>query len=161
MVAVHSVEAGDVERHAAVRSKGEEEFADHFCLEGPDPFDGDIDIEDEVRPSGKVEDDAGEGFIHGAEEGAVAGDAALVSQGFGNRLPEAYPDVFDGVVVVDFKVAFGRELQVEAAVRSKERQHMVEETNARCAFEGSFSTEAYGQTYVRFLRRPCDGGFTH
>ena len=85
----------------------------------------------------------------------------FVAKGFANRLPEAYPDVFDGVVVVDFKVAFGRKLQVKSAVRSKERQHVVEESDARCAFEGSFSVEAYGQTYVRFLCRPSDGGFTH
>ena len=49
---------------------------------------------------------------------------------FAEQLAQHDADVFDGVVLVHVEIAFGVQLQVEAAMLGEQLQHVVEEADA-------------------------------
>ena len=77
------------------------------------------------RPIGDIDDNTHQRLIHGYITRAVTLNAALIAERLSNCLTKAYPDVFDGVVIVYLNIATGPHLQVEEAVHGKERQHVI------------------------------------
>ena len=148
MMAVFAVKAGHVQVHHTVHGKGQEEFSGHFRFKGADPLHRDFHIVHEIGPSGKVQHNAGQCLIHGAEEGAVAADALLISQRFEEHGAQGNAQVFNGVMVVHFQVPLAGEGNIHAAVTGKEVHHVVEETDTRGSLKAPFSIDDKGNGNV-------------
>ena len=61
---------------------------------------------------------------------SVSKNPALFSERLEYRLSEDDTDILNGVVIIDFDVAFGRYFEIEAAVLGKQGEHVIEERNA-------------------------------
>ena len=61
---------------------------------------------------------------------SVTPDSFFVTQGFLECYPKGQPDVFDTVMAVDLKVAFGLDGKIEKSVKCKLLQHVIEKPNA-------------------------------
>jgi hypothetical protein len=105
-----------------VRQEGDRELADAVAAEG-ERYLG-------VRTADEVDGGRGSGFVHRHGRGAVAGDARSAVERVGNPVPERGEDVLDGVVLVDVEVAAGEQFEVEAAVKRKQGEQVVEEADA-------------------------------
>ena len=63
------------------------------------------------------------------------------------KLADHDAGVFDGVVLIDIEIAFGCELEIEAAVFGEELQHVIEEADAgrnlvaSAAFDAEFAAD--------------------
>ena len=90
-----------------------EKFEAQGCGECADAFFVKCGVVDEVRAAREIDDGAGEGFVHGYVRRAESRDAGFVAECFGECLAEADADVFDGVVGIDFEVAFAGDGEVE------------------------------------------------
>ncbi len=66
----------------------------------------------------------------GIREITGAQDSLLVTQRFVKRLTKHDAHIFDGVVLVDFKVTTSLEVQIESSVMSKQFEHVVEEIDS-------------------------------
>ena len=60
----------------------------------------------------------------------VAGDALLVSQRFGERLPQTDPDVLHGVMGIHSEIGLRANFEVEEPVLGEEGQHVVEKADS-------------------------------
>ena len=94
-----------------------------------------------MRPSAKINDAAGEAFIHRhvsltrkrifwMKAGAVTAKAALVAQGDGEGLPQGDAAILDGVVRVHLQIAGATEFQIHRRVFREQREHVVEKGDA-------------------------------
>src|SRR5690348_17282436 len=73
-------------------------------------------LEDEERTAGEVDDDARERFVERHVGVTEAADAALLAECLRERFAEDEADVFDGVVIVDVRVAGGDDIEIGARV---------------------------------------------
>src|SRR5690349_6961664 len=69
-------------------------------------------IEDQEWPAGEIDDHACQRFIERHVGGTEAADAALVGEGNGEGFAEDETGVFDGVVIVDERIARGDDLEI-------------------------------------------------
>lgn len=73
----------------------------HLAIQRSDHRGPEVEIADEERARGDVEDGAGEGFVEGSVAVAEAGEAGAGAQGAGEGGAEGEEGVFGCVVVVD------------------------------------------------------------
>ena len=106
----------DVQIQTQVYRQPAEKFFEQLNVHAVDVGPREFDVPGEERPAGKIEYDARERLVHGHVERAVAGDAATVAQRFPDGLAEGDAEVFHGVVLVDFQIAFGGGLETDKAV---------------------------------------------
>src|SRR4029077_6994290 len=71
------------------------------------------------------------------------------------------PDVFNGVVLIDVKVAAGFELEVEASVMGEEFEHVVEEADARRDIVRAAALDSERSLDLRLFADAVDGAFSH
>jgi hypothetical protein len=69
-------------------------------------------------------------LVHHQRKGAVAPDAALVAERFGQGLAQCDAHILHRVVVVDVQIARGRDRQVDQGVARQLIEHVVEEAHA-------------------------------
>ena len=65
---------------------------------------------------------------------AVTPYTLLVADGFGNCLPERYPDILDRVVGIDMKIPFCTDVEVNQTMTRDLIEHMVEKGNTGIQF---------------------------
>src|SRR2546428_10918809 len=115
---------------ARVVDEAGEEILDQLGLEVPDQAHADEIFVDQRGTAAQIDRDDGQRFVHGEDEVAGAIDAAAVAKSLREELAEDDTDIFDGVMLVDVEVAFGFQLEVEAAVPGEQLEHMIEEADA-------------------------------
>jgi len=124
-----------------------EKVFDKFGLQIAYEADFDAVLIYESRASAEIDRDDSQRFIHGKHEISGAVDAFAIAKGLGEQLADHNAGVFDGVVLIDIEIAFGGELEVEAAVFGEELQHVIEEADAcsdflaAAAFNSQFAAD--------------------
>ena len=76
----------------------------------------------------------------------------LVSKGFLEGLAQHEADIFHGVMIVDFKIAFRLDLDIEQPVARKDLEHVVEKRHAGFNFGLTLAVEIQDDTDLRLLR---------
>lgn len=82
---------------------------------------------------------------------AKADDALAVAEGLVEGHAEGDADVFVGVVVVDFEVAGGLDVEVKEAVGGDLVEHVVEEGDAGVGIAVALTVDVNGDTHVGFF----------
>ena len=100
--AIHGL---DVDVGARAAGKALEEVCHQFGLQIADEARAHFCVHSEVRPAAQVNGRDGEGLVHGHDEIAGAQDATLVAERAVKGLAERDADVFNGVVLIDIKIA--------------------------------------------------------
>ena len=113
VVCVVAANEVDVQVQAGVVRECGEKFEAQGCGECADAFFGECGVIDQVRASRQIDHGAGEGFVHGDVGKAESRDAGFVAQCVREGVAQADADVFDGVVGIDFEVAFAGDGEVE------------------------------------------------
>ena len=101
-----------------------------------------------MRPSAKINDAAGEAFVHGhvsfagkrifrMKPRAVTADAPFVAKRERERLAEREAAILDRVMGVHFQIAAAAQMQIHGCVLREKREHVVEERDA--GFDRGFS----------------------
>jgi hypothetical protein len=126
--AVHEFEV-DVGRSGL--GEGAKEVFEQLGLEVAYFRGGNLPVADAENAAGKIEGGSGEAIVHRHEEIAGAQNAAFGAEGLLDGFAQSYADVFDGVVLIDVKIALCAEFEVETAVASDLFEHVVEEADAR------------------------------
>jgi hypothetical protein len=142
-----AVENLRVQIGAGVVDESAEEVLDQFGLQIAYQADFHAILVYERGASAEIDSDYGERFVHGENKVSGAIDAFAIAEGLGKKLPDDDAGVFNGVVLIDVEIAFGRELEVKRAVFGEQLQHVIEEANARrnlvaaTAFDAEFATD--------------------
>ena len=89
---------------------------------------------------------------------AKADNAFTVTKGLVEGHTEGDADVFVGVVVVDFEVAFGLDIEVEESVGGDLVEHVVEEGDAGIGVAVALAVDVDGDGDVGFFSGAGDGG---
>ena len=119
---------------------------------------GELGLEDEVGPPAQIDRAGGQRLVHRQREVAVAADAGAVAQRLPHRQAETDADVLDRVVLIDVQVAVGLDLQVDRGVLGQQREHVVEEADARGDLRAAAAVEIDFQADVGLRRLALDGG---
>ena len=106
VMAVAAVVHEDVQVAQCVGGEGAPEFFDELGVEIADFCGGKVGLHRQGEAAAEIERDRCECFVHRQREVAVAADAGFVADRLLERLAEANASVFDGVVLVDFEIAF-------------------------------------------------------
>src|ERR1051326_514892 len=119
-------------------------------------------VEDEIRAAGEVDHDARERFVERDVGVAEAAGPARVAEGGGEDLAEDQTDVFDGVVIVDERVAGGADVEIELAVARDRVEHVRQEANRRIDLRAAGAVDVDRDFDRSLFRRACErGGSTH
>jgi hypothetical protein len=89
-----------------------------------------LDVIKEIRAATEIDDNFSQRFVERAGRLAEAANAVLVAEGVLESLTQRQADVFDRVMVVDFKIAFRVDIDVEKTMTAKAIQHVVQERHA-------------------------------
>ncbi len=130
VVRVDAIELANMKSHEAVVDNGHEEFAHQLGVIGANALGGDIEAVSQIGPTRKVEGYLDQGFVEGSDEMAKANNAFAVAEGLVQSHTKGDTNVFIGVMVIDFKIAFGLNIDVKQAVGGDLVEHMVEEGDA-------------------------------
>src|SRR5580704_17095578 len=98
-------------------------------LKVADPLRIDLSRDDAVWPSAQIDRRSRECFIHRHQEISCAEDAPLVANCFGDGFAERDASVFDGAVLIDVKVAFCFDREIERIVACHETEHAIEKAD--------------------------------
>ena len=141
VVLVRPVTQIQVQGKLAAPRDGLEEIVAQFGVEFADLGSGDGDVVNEVPTPAQIEGGVDQGLLHRHGDGPVAGDPLAVAERGQQEFPEHDADVLDGVVVVDFEVAFGRKGEADPAVLGQMIQHVVEKTDSGPAVASPFAIQ--------------------
>jgi hypothetical protein len=131
VVAVAAVVDKNVQVAEGVGGEGLPEVLDQLAVELADLGAGELGVKHEVVATGEVDRRRRQRLLHGQCEVAVAADAFLIAEGLLHRLAQADAHVFHCVVLIDLKVAFRFDGQIEGPVPREQLEHVVEEPHAR------------------------------
>jgi len=123
-------------------TEGPEKLLAEPGIERPDLLIAQRDIVLQERPVGYIGDNPDQGLVHRHMAASIAVDARLAAKRPAEGLSETDADIFDGMMIVDLDVAFGRYRQVEKAVNGKEGEHVIEERNTGIDRRLSFSVQS-------------------
>src|SRR5580704_5348289 len=127
-------------------------------LKVADPLRIDLSRDDAVWPSAQIDRRSRERFIHRHQEISRAKDAALVTDRFYDRFAERDASVFNGVVLIDVKVAFCFDREIERPVACHEIEHVIEKADAGRDTRRAASVEVETQFDVRLVGLAIDCG---
>ena len=150
-MSVRTVQDADVQVAGGGVREPLPKLANEFQIERPDALDRIRRVVNEVGPPGKIDRRPRERFVHREEEEAVSADAFLVAERGFEGGAERDPDVFDGVMPVDFEVAVDAQLEIDERVRREKGQHMIEKADSGRNFRRAGSVEVDFQPNLRFL----------
>ncbi len=106
----------------------------------------------EVRPAGQIERARGARFVHGQGGPAVANEACLVAEGFGDRLSDDEADVFGCMMAVDLNVARRTHRKVDEAMASDLIDHMAQKRQRGVDLRTAGSVQIQRDLDGRFFR---------
>ena len=138
--------------------EGLPEVGDQLAVELADLGRGELGLEDEIRPPAQIDRAGGQRLVHGQREVAVAADAGPIAQGLAHGRPQADADVLDRVMLIDVQVALGLDHQIDGRMPGQEREHVVEEADARGDLRAAAAVEIDFEADIGFRRLPLDGG---
>src|ERR1044071_2712178 len=118
-------------------------------------------VEDEIRAAGEVDHDARERLVERDVGVAEAPDAALVAEGGGEDFTEDQTDVFDGVVIVDERVAGGADVEIELAVARDRVEHVRQETDRRVDLRAAGAVDVDRDLDRSLFCGACERGGSH
>ena len=145
----------------ALSGEGLEELAHELRIEGPDAFGREFGPEDQKRPPRHVDCDPGQRLVHRQKAVGVAGQAHLVAERLGERLPERDADVLDRVMVVDVSVAQGAHRNVDQRMARELVEHMVEESDPGRNVGNARAVEIEARLDARLLGLARDCALAH
>src|SRR5438105_3749616 len=88
------------------------EFLNYFCLQIDAERCIEIDLVYKVRTPGEIDHDTRERLIQRDVCMREACNAAAIPTSFVKRLPQDPTNIFDGMVAVDFEIAFRRDIEI-------------------------------------------------
>lgn len=118
-----------VQIHQSVRSHRRPEDFDQFRIELSNFLTRVFGVRDEPHASAQIDGSRRQRFFHGESHRPVARDAGFVSESFMQRPAQTDTRIFHRVVRIDVQVPDRFDFQIEESMASKERQHMIEETD--------------------------------
>src|SRR5262245_53014265 len=130
MMRILAIKSLDVNVYRGVGCKRLEKLAHERAVETADLCLRKFCLEDKKRPPGNIDRHPRQGFVHGQVHIRKARNPRHVAQGLTQRLAESNAGIFDGVVLIDVKIALGTNFHVDERMASELLQHMVEETDA-------------------------------
>jgi hypothetical protein len=80
--------------------------------------------------STEIDGRGSQSFVHGHQKITGAENAAPVSESSVDGFPESDADIFDGVMLIDVKIAGGLKAKVEGAMTRYQVEHVVKKLNA-------------------------------
>lgn len=160
MVGIDAAQTVEMQRHRGVIDEPLEEFAHEIDVEGADARTGEFAAKDEPWAAREVDHRARQRLVERHVGVTVAGKAALVAQGLGKRLTEGDADVLDRVVVVDVRVAFGANLEVDEPVPGHLLEHVVEKGHAGGEFGATAAVEIERHAHAGLEGVALDDGGT-
>ena len=94
--------------------------------------------------AGKIHGGQDQRFVHGKDRASVADNAFFVPERFGKCLSERDPDVFRGVMIINKGISLAFYGKIEFPVMREQRQHVIQESDARgnIRLSGSFQRQA-------------------
>ena len=84
-------------------------------------------IVNQIRPTGQVQRNHHQAFIHREQKTPVTPDPGLVPQGFGEGFAQHQPHIFHRVMGIHIQIPFRLDFQVKFAVPGEKFQHVVHE----------------------------------
>ena len=105
MVGIASGKLANVEGDAGTPGKGQPEFLHKLAVKAADFFRGNFQTVGKVTSAGDIHGGLDQRLIHGQQEAAVAGDAALFTQSIGKCLTQTDANVLNGVVIINLYIA--------------------------------------------------------
>jgi|SRR5580704_18119342 hypothetical protein len=129
-----------------------------FSLKIADALGADFSGEDAVWASAEINRGGGKRFVHRHQKISGTQDAALVANRLANSFTEGDAGVFNGVMLIDVKVAFRFDVQIERPMARDEIEHVIEESDSGGNFRGSAPVEVQAKVYFGLVRFAVDGG---
>ena len=151
----------DVKIHSAGVGKRAEEFAEQRDIKLADVLRRRGSVVNQTRTSGKIKRDKRQDLVHRQNDVTVARDSRLVAERVRNRFPERKPGILHRVVAVDLQIAFHTDVEVELAVFSEKREHVIHERNTRGDARVPLSVKVDGYGNVGLFRRADLFCFSH
>lgn len=149
---------GDVEGELAMVDDRHEKLAHQLRIVSADALGGNLQAITEVGPSGKVEHYFDEGFVKGGDEMAEAVNPFAIAQGLGQGHAEGNPHIFVGVVVVNFPIAVGVDVEVYQAVGGDLMEHVVKERNSGFGATLTCAIKGNADLHIRFAGFAVNAG---
>jgi len=156
VMGVRSGQQPHMQGHPGVVHERLEELESQIGVETTDVAMREIYVVGEVRSTAYVDTHEGEGFVHGQLHAAVAHDTPPVPQGLGECGTEAYAHVLHGVVPSGLQIAGGPHLEIEAAVRGRQFEHVIEEAHPRIHRARAVPIEVESHGNIGLARAPLD-----
>jgi hypothetical protein len=141
-----------VQSQAGLMCKGPKKLLDQVDVKRAGLALLDLDTIGEKGSVGDVYDDPAHCLVHGDDRMPVSPDSFLLSEGLAKGFSKANPDVFNGVVMIDFRIPSGVQLQVQEPVSSHKGEHVIHKWDPRVDFGRTFSSETQGELNVRLFR---------
>lgn len=150
MVAVRSMVQQQMQVHQRVAGNGCPEFLHKLSIELADLFCWEVDFIHKRHATTEIDCRRDKRFFHRQGHVTIAADAFLVAERLIEAAAETDADIFNGVMVIDMKVANSLHCQIEQAVPREEGQHVVEEANSRGDFVLAAAVEIQRQLNLSF-----------
>ena len=116
VVLIAAVQAFDMEIEPAFLNESFKKFLDQFSLKITDSGCFELHFIHEVRAAGEIDHNACQRLIKRDVRLCEAGNPAAVPTRFLKRFTQNPTDVLDGVVAIDFEVAFRAHFEIELSV---------------------------------------------
>jgi hypothetical protein len=84
----------------------------------------------QIRPAAQVNDDVGQRLVQRAARFTEAANAALVAERVFERLSQGQANILHRVMIIDFEIALGLNVDVEKSVAAEGVKHVVEKRHA-------------------------------
>ncbi len=131
MVRIAAMVEQNMECEKPTRGDGPPKFFGQLRGKGSECFQWHIGSPDQKRSAAQINSGGCQRLIHGKSAFTKATDARFIAQGRDQRLPEADPDIFHGVVSIDVRIAGTGHTEIEETVAGNVREHVVEEADTR------------------------------
>jgi hypothetical protein len=164
MMLISAIEIFDVQVKSSFLHERLEELFDQLGLHFSNASGSELGLVYEVRPPGQINHNSRESFIQRHVGMAKAHDPAPFSQRLTERLSQHPSNVFDGVVAVDFQIAFGVNFQIEISVARQLSQHVIEKRypGVDAMLAGSIEIQRYlNFGLIGLPRLRCDPWIAH
>ncbi len=159
MMGILAIERFDVKRDTSVLREGLEELAEQLCIHRPDLLRGKRDAPYQVGAARYVEGGARERFVHWQISVGVTRDAALLAESLRHRLTERDAAILDSVMLVDMKIAFRRQRNIDPGMSGELLEHMIEKSDPGGDGKYAGAVKINLDGYLSFLCLPLDPCF--
>src|SRR5215469_7420842 len=150
-----------MQRHASVHGESTKPFFDQCGVEWPDFGPHEFNVEYQEWPTGNIESDARERFVHRHVHIGIAGDALHLGKRLLDRLAERDANIFGRVVVIDVQIALGSNADVNSRMPGQQIEHVVEKADASFDRRRAGPIEVDGDLDIGFLSLARHRAFAH